>query len=142
MADPSSPYGFDVLVTDDMDAQGSSGSGVALVAAAIPHRLMADTLPLVGAPGGYVSFGVDVRRWVGEVTTPDLADTKGPELVMVLSRDPRLDPGSIAVQVTIADAGALYDLFITINAQTTTALPIALVVGVTSLTVDILSQGT
>lgn len=132
-----------MLVTDDMTASGASASGVDLLAAAIPHRLQADTLPLVGAPGGYTAFGIDVRRWVGEVTSQAAADAKGPQLVVVICRDTRIDPGSVAAEVLFEhDQGPLYDLLITITAKTTTARPIALVLGVTSLTVDILSQGT
>lgn len=147
-ADPGSPVGFDADVGTDLAPDGRSASGVQLVQSAMLHRLQADTLPLIGAPGGYVAFGVNVRRWVGEATMQSALDAKGPLLSMVLGRDPRIDAGSIVVSVTKAPpgttfaSGALVDLLITISARTTTGLPISLVFGVSAATVELLAQGT
>ena len=140
---PGDPLGYDCDVQADMFADGRSCSGARLVGNAILHRLMADTLPLIGAPGGFVQYGANVRRWVGEVTTQALADAKGPQLVSVIARDPRVDPASIVVTITPQKKpGALWDLLIQVQAATTNQLPIALVMGVSSVTVQILSQGT
>lgn len=141
-ADPSSPLGFDAFVDTDITATGASCSGDVLVGNAILHRFMEDTLPMIGAPGGFVDYGRNVRRWVGEVTTQGRADAKAPELAMVVARDPRVDPGSISVGVTVQPAGARHNLRIAVNARTTTQLPIAAVYGVTSATVERLAAGT
>lgn len=141
-ANPGDPLGYDAAVSTDLGPTGASCSGNALVENAILHRFMEDNLPMIGAPGGFVAYGKNVRLWVGEVTTQSRADAKAPELAMVVARDPRVDPGSISVSVTVRPAGALYNLVIAVNARTTTQLPIALVYGVSSATVERLAQGT
>lgn len=135
------PYGIDVAIALDMDPSGRSAYGVELVSNAILHRLTTDTLLLVGAPDDRVDFGVDVRQWVGEVTTQANADAKGPLIAIVIQRDPRIDPSSILVAVTVLPIGALYRLEISVTCRTTTALPVALVIGVNAISVDLLSQG-
>lgn len=145
--DPASPLGHDVDIVDDMQPDGRCCSGGRLVGNALLHRLMVDTLPLIGAPDGVVAYGEDVRKWVQECTTPARAAAKVPRLVAALSRDPRVDAASIRVSIlvkpslTFSDKSAV-DFAITISAQTTTGLPISLVVGVSSVTVELLSQGT
>lgn len=145
--DPGSPLGYDVDVNTDMLPDGRACSGARLVGNAIVHRLMEDTLPTIGAPGGVAEYGVNVRNWVQEATTQARAAAKGPQLAAVISRDTRVDPASIRVQLTVAPSvsfanGSAVDLGIVINAQTTTGFPIALVLGVSAVTVEILSQGT
>lgn len=145
--DPASPLGYDVDVELDMAPDGHACSGPRLVENALLHRLTADTLPLVGAPGGVVAYGKDVRTWVGECTTPARAAAKVPLLVVILSREPRVDPSSIRVAILVRPSltfanGSAVDLAITISARTTTGRPIALVVGVSKISVELLSQGT
>lgn len=144
--DPASALGYDVDVDTDMQPDGRACSGARLVGNAFLHRLMVDELPLIGAPGGVAAYGEDVRKWVGEATTPARAAAKVPRVVAALSRDPRVDPSSLRVtidvrpSITFADKSAV-DFAININAQTTTALPIALVVGVSKISVELLAQG-
>jgi hypothetical protein len=141
------PLGFDVWVRTDADPSGRSASGIELVENAILHRITTALIPLVEAQDGFVEYGEDVRSWVGETTTAAKADAKGPRLALVLQRDPRLDPTTIRATVTIAPAGtttpsgALVDLIVSIAATTTTGFPIALIVGVNSISVELLSQG-
>jgi hypothetical protein len=142
VADPADPYGYDVDVDTDMAVDGHACSGARLVGNALLHRLMADTLPMIDAPGGAVAYGEDVRKWIGECTTQERANAKIPRIVAALSRDPRVDPASLRVSIDLAATGALVDFAITITAQTTTGLPIALVVGVSKISVELLSQGT
>jgi hypothetical protein len=145
--DPTSPYGYDAFVLTDIMPDGRSCSGPMLVQNALVHRLMADTLPLTGAPGGVAQYGKDVRAWVGEATTQDSANAKGPELVAVLNRDDRLDPSQTKVQVvaspsTTFTGGSAYDLAIAISAVLTDGTPLAVIVGVNKWTVQaIASQG-
>lgn len=139
---PASPYGFDVDVGDDLQPDGRSASDAQLVANEIPHRLSADQLPLVGATGDFAPYGVDVRAWVGETTDQELANAKGPLLVMIVNRDPRIDRGRTAVQLQVQQDGDDYALTISIQAYLTNGLPIALVLGVSAVSVDLLSQGT
>ena len=143
LANPADPLGYDAFVDTDITPTGASCSGAVLVQNAILHRLMAETLPLIGAPGGRVSYGVNVRKWVQEVTNQELADAKAPLIAAVIARDTRVDPGSI--QVTVSPTvlkGALANFNISIQARTTTQLPIAMVVNVTAVTVQMLAQGT
>ena len=140
MADRNDPLGFDMHYAADLDPSGRSCSGAELVQDGMLHRLMVDTLPLTGAPGGVVAFGVNVMRWPGSVTTQARADAKAPEIAMVMARDPRIDPGSIQVDITLTPDGPDYDLEIAIDAMTTTGVPISFVAGVSSMTVDLLGQ--
>jgi hypothetical protein len=145
--DPASPLGYDVDVDDDMVVDGRACSGARLVGNALVHRLMADTLPLIEAPDGEVAYGEDVRKWVGECTTPARAIAKVPRVVAVLSRDPRVDAASLRVSITVKPSitfanGSAVDFAISITAQTTTGLPIAQVIGVSKVSVELLSQGT
>jgi hypothetical protein len=130
--------------TEDLDPLGRSSSDAELVEAAILHRLMVDKLPLVEAPGGEVDWGRNVRRWVGTITTQDRADAKAPELVMVIGRDPRVDNGSIRVDITLlpnsGDPSA-YTFEIAVDAQTVRGVPISMVLGVSGVTVEKLAQG-
>lgn len=141
-ADPGDPLGYDAFVDTDMTPTGASCSGTVLVQNAMGHRLQADVLPMIGAPGGFVAYGVNVRRWVGEVTTQALANAKAPLITMALARDPRLDPGRISVALTVMPVGALYNLQLAVEAYTTTALPITAVYGITAATVELLAEGT
>jgi hypothetical protein len=145
--DPSSPLGYDVDVDTDMAVDGHACSGARLVGNALLHRLIADTLPLIGAPGGVAAYGEDVRKWVGECTTPARAQAKVPRIVAALSRDPRVDPSSIRVTIDVNTSltfanGSAVDFAINITAQTTTGLPISQIVGVSKVSVELLSQGT
>jgi hypothetical protein len=101
-----------------------------------------DNLPMLGAPGGFIAFGKNIRRLVGQVTTQSRAEQLGPELAAVVNRDPRINPGLTSVALTVQPAGARYNLTIAVNATTTTALPISLVYGITAATVERLAAGT
>jgi hypothetical protein len=145
--DPGSPLGYDVDVDTDMQPDGRACSGARLVGNAILHRLTEDALPLTGAPGSLAPYGVDVRKWIGQVTTASQALAKGPQLAAVISRDQRVDPSSIAVLVTVAPSvtfanGSAVDLAIQVSARTTTQLPISLVFGISAATVELLAAGT
>lgn len=145
--DPNSPLGYDVDIDTDMAVDGHACSGARLVGNALLHRLQAKTLPLIGAPGGVVSYGEDAREWIGECTTQARANAKGPRIVAAFSRDPRVDPASIRVTIAMQPSvtfpdGSAVDLLIAITAQTTTLLPISLVLGVSKVSVELLSQGT
>lgn len=141
-ANPADPLGFDVWVREDIDPSGRSASGVELVENAIYHRLTTDQLFLVGSPDdGYVEYGEDVRKWVGEVVDQESANAKAPQLAIVLQRDPRISPASIAVSIDARLAGEKYAFTISITCRTTSELPIALVLGVNAVTVELLSQG-
>lgn len=148
MANPSDELGYDTDIVDDMLPDGRPCSGSRLVANAIAHRLMEDNLPMIGAPGGYIAYGVNVRRWAGEVTSQKIADAKAPLLAVVIGRDTRVDPGSISVAVTIDKSGTVLSdasraaLRIEVNARDTKARPIALVFAVSSASVELLAQGT
>lgn len=145
-ASPADPLGFDVYVGPlDLDPTGRSATGLELVEAAIVHRLTCEKIDLIDAPNGEIDFGVDVRKWVGEVTTPDDAPGKVPLIDEVLHRDLRI--ASTVVDVQIAPPGdALSDgstvaLLIYVTATTTTGAVIDRIVGVSAVSVEFLSQG-
>lgn len=143
--DPASPLGWDIDVDTDMQPDGRACSGARLVGNAILHRLMEDTLLKTGAPNGVIPYGKDARKLIGSTLTQPRADALGPAFAAVINRDPRIDPAQTRVVATVGPSlrfpsGEAVDLALSITAQTTTGLPIALVVGVSSLTVALLSQ--
>lgn len=133
----SSPYGIDVYLRDDIDPSGRSSSGVELVVNDLLHRLQEDRLLLVGAEGGFVDYGRDVRKLAGKSLTADSAGQEGALLQIVLERDPRVD--SMNVTVTAAQEGSLYAFAIDASGVLTNGRPIAFIVGVNDVTVDLLS---
>jgi len=141
-ASPDDPYGWDVYLREDIDPTGRSASGVELVRNAIYHRLTTDKLLLVDSPDdGYVDFGVNVQAWVNGPLTQDEASAKAPRLALAIQEDARIDPASIQVSIDVQGAGAEYQLIISVSCRTTTDLPVSLVLGVSGVTVALLSQG-
>lgn len=138
---PGDPLGHDMLVRLDLDPTGRSATGEELTEDAILHRLMADTLPLIDSPHGVQEYGEDVRRWVGEAMDAASASLKGQRLKIILERETRLLAGSIRCTVTPTPLDETYALRIDISARTTTSRPIALVIGVSAVTVALLAQG-
>lgn len=140
------PLGFDMYVGPvatggiDMLPGGDSCSGVQLVINGMVARSMADTLPMTDAPGGAVQFGRDVRGWVGSVAGTGTDNARAGELAIVYARDPRVDPGSLLVNLTSTQAGSQYAFQISVTARTTSGQPIAMILGVSALSVDILAQ--
>ena len=138
---PDDPLGFDVLVADDIGADGRTGTGAELAKWAIYHRLTTEKLYLIGAPGNLVDFGVDVRRWVGAAMTPASAAAKGPQVEIVVRRDPRIS--TVRAAVTLAGPSlAKYAMRIVVDATLVSGQTISLVLGVSAVTVDLLSLGT
>lgn len=148
MADRSSPYGFDMYVGPvgggvvDMTSDGRSCSGAELVRNALVARSMTNEISMIGAPGDVVPFGKDVREWVGQATAEGDDEARAQELAIVYARDPRVDAGSISVVIAATLAGSQYEFTIAVDARLTNGLPISMVIGVSSLTVELLaSQG-
>lgn len=141
--DPGNPYGYDVDVELDIAPDGRACSGSRLVTNAWLHRLLEDTLPLTGAPGGVVPYGRNVRNWIGEVTTPSAAAAKGPEIVAILNRDTRVDPSQTRVQLSVVPVdGAHVNLQLAVSGALTNGTPIGAVYSITKATVALLAQGT
>jgi len=146
MADRGSPLGYDTFVGPvpeggvDMLPAGDACSGATLVRNGMVARCLADTISMIGAPGDVIEFGVNVRAWVGSPVTDSTATRRAAELAVVFARDPRVDAGSITVDVAATAAGSQYDFTITINARTVTGVAISMVLGVNAITVDILAQ--
>jgi hypothetical protein len=142
-----SPLGFDAYVgpqpdgSVDLCPDGRSCGDVELVRNAIVARSMCESLVLTGAPGDVIPFGVDVRSWVGEAGDDDTAAGHQQELVIVYARDPRIDTGSIVVTITATPTNPEVDFTIAVSCRTTTQRPIALVMNVSAVTVDLLAQG-
>ena len=136
---PNDRLGFDLWIGEDMDPSGRNATGRELIVNGAIHRLTSDLLPLVGAPDGYAEFGEDVRRWVGLALTQAQASARGVLLVEVLQRDPRVETADVVVTVT--RASSLYDLTISITIYPVGGSePIPLVVGVSAVSVDLLSE--
>ena len=118
-------------------------SGLELVINKMVARSMAETLPLAGAPGGFIDFGENCPGWVGSPWTPGIAAQRATRLALVYGRIQALDPGSIVVAVTQGTGrGGQYDSLIRVSARTTTGLPLSVVLGVSAISVDLLSRGT
>ncbi len=142
----ASPHGFDLYVGPvgagivDMTREGRACSGPELVRNALVWRCMADTISEINAPGGVVAFGRDVRAWVGSPMTDAIAKQRQQELTVIFNGHPCIDPAGTVVEVRAARAGSQYALAIDVTARTTDALPIAFLLGISALTVDILAD--
>ncbi len=149
---PADPLGYDVYLDEDITGNGRSATGAELVANAIPHRLMADTIPQIGAPNGVKDFGVNVRLWIGEPLT-FRADGSSPELDAkvalvdaALHRDPRIAFNDIAITkappgATLAD-GSQAMIQLAITTTTVTGVTISRIVGVSAVSVGFLASET
>ena len=147
-ANPADPLGYDASVGTDLGPTGASCSGVDYVSNAILHRFMEDSLPMLGAPGGFVAYGKNLRRLVGQVTWVSRAEQLGPELAMVVNRiarndgTPLIDPSKTAVALTVQPVGARYNLTVAVNATTINGPSLSLAYGISSVTVQSLAAGT
>jgi hypothetical protein len=140
-ASASDPLGYDMKVGTDLDPSGRSATGIELVHDALLHRLQENRLLMIGAPGGVIDFGVDVRQWVGEALSESELAARAPIVEEVLRRDPRI--ADITVRVTRgtgADASR-WPLRISIQATTITGETIDRIVGIDQVTVEFLAVG-
>jgi hypothetical protein len=147
---PNDPLGFDAYLDEDLAPNGRSATGEELVANAIPHRLMADTLPCIDAPSGVKEFGVNVRRWAGEPltfradgTSPQL-DTKVAQIDAALQRDPRIAKNTIVLSqappgTTLTD-GSQAVFQIALTSTLITGATVSRVVGVSAVSVGFLAS--
>lgn len=133
------PLGYDVWIREDMAEDGRSATGLELVSNAIAHRLTTEALPSIGAPGGWADYGVDVRRWCGLTTTAQQAAARGPQASEVIQRDERIETADVIVSLSGPSTG--YTLKLDVTATTVQGQTISLVLGVSSVTVDILAEG-
>lgn len=150
MASPSRSdnLGFDLFVGPqpggvvDMTPSARAATGIELVQNKLIALSMADTIDMVGAPGGKVDFGEDVRRWVGSPTTPSIIAQRQQRLSVVYARERRINPSTLAVAIATQLVGARYSFTIRVTARTwpPASLPIDLLLGVNALTVDFLAQ--
>lgn len=140
------PLGFDAYVGPvpgggvDLLPDGRGATGVELARNEIVARSMTDTIPMIGAPGGRRDFGRDVRAWVGSPLTEASRASRAQELAVVYARSPRLDTGSIRVIVDATPVGSRYNFAITVEARTTTAQPVSMVLGINAISVDIIAK--
>ncbi len=137
---PADPLGYDAFLDEDLDAGGRSATGLELVTNAIPHRLMADDLLCIDAPGDRIPFGVDVRKWVGAAVTQDDLDAKIPLVDAALHLDERI--AATRITMGLQPASSLVAFTIGIEALTVTGEVISRVVGVSSVSVAFLAGST
>ena len=140
--------GFDVVIGPsasglvDMARNGRTATGAELAANEMIARCLADTIPCIGAEGGVIDFGKDLRRLVGAAMDQDDADRLGAEMGVIFNRSPRLDPGATSVRVNIDRVGANYAFTLDVEARTAAdGIPISLRLGVNAITVAQLAQG-
>ena len=136
---PNDPLGFDVYLREDIASDGRSATGIELVNNAILHRITTGLLLLTGAPEGQADYGEDLTTWCGQGLTRSQVEARGPTIAAIVQRDPRVAFADAAI--TLASPRGLYELTVTITGQTVTGQPIALVLGVSSVTVDLLAEG-
>lgn len=133
------PLGYDVFLREDIATDGRAATGLELVSNAILHRLTTGMLLLIGAAEGETDFGEDARTWCGATITEGQANARGPQVAAIIQRDPRID--TCDVTVALAGPSTGYTLTMTIEAKTVTGQTIDLIVGVSSIAVDILAEG-
>jgi hypothetical protein len=102
---PGDPLGYDAFFDDDLDAGGRTATGLELLANALPHRLMADTLPCIDAPDDTIPFGVNVRNWIGVATTQEDLDARIPLVDAALHLDPRVASTRVTMGLPPAPGG-------------------------------------
>lgn len=141
IANRADPLGFDMRVREDLEPSGRAATGIELAADEMLHRLMADTLSLVGAPGGQVEFGENVRMWIGEALDQNALDTRAPRLEEVLRRSPRLASVTVSLSVAAGDDASRFTFLIHIHATTISGQTIDRIVGVSQVSVEFLAQG-
>lgn len=147
MASPSinDPLGYDAYLAADLDRTGRSATGAELVDAAIPHRLMCRQLPKIGAPGGVVDFGEDVREWIGEPLDDASAATKATLIDVALQRDERIAKTDVVVSAAppgvAMDRGGMADLLIALTYTLITGQTVSRVLGVNGISVEFLAGG-
>lgn len=145
VASPDDPLGYDVFVSDDIAEDGREATGQELVQNAIMHRLTTEKQFLVDGENadadGLVDFGVDVRTWVGAAEAEGGPEARAAMLRDVLRREPGLDASTIDVEIETSASGSKWDFSIRVTARTTTELPIALLLNVNAVTVELLAQG-
>lgn len=99
------PLGLDAYLAEDLDAGGRTATGLELLANALPHRLMADTLPCIDAPDDSIAFGVNVRNWIGVATTQEDLDARIPLVDGALHLDPRVASTRVTMSLPAAPGG-------------------------------------
>ncbi len=98
-----------------MSSDGRACSGIELVRNAMIGRCMADVIPCIGAPGGFLAWGEDVRSWVGSPFTDSLVQQRQQRLAVIFGRDDRVDRGTLSVRVGVTLAGPSYDFGIAVD---------------------------
>ena len=141
MASRSSPLGYDMHVRVDMDRNGRSSSGPELVGNAILHRVTTGNIPLIESDSDYIEYGEDVRLWVGEALTQERLNARAAGLGPIIERDPRVVEVE-AIGILTTSPGSIWDFELTVAAKLRTGETISQVIGISSVTVDILAQGT
>jgi hypothetical protein len=137
--DPSSSLGFDWSYAADMFPDGRSASGGDLVGNAILHRLTTDALPLIDSDNDFVEFGDDVRKWPGEGFTVDSLGARAAGIGPVVERDPRVSTAEVTGEM--AEADGLWSFKLRVSALLRTGETIERVIGVSSVTAELLAGG-
>lgn len=147
---PGDELGFDAYLDEDIAANGRSATGVELVVNAMPHRLMAETIPCIDATNGVKEFGVNARLWVGEPltfradgTSPEL-DAKVALVDAALQREPRIAFNQIAFSKA-KDGALLADksqaaFQIAITSTLVSGVQVSRIVGVSAISVGFLAS--
>jgi len=130
---------------DESDVEDLYGhiekQGIELVEDALLHRLQEGQLLMVGAPGGVIDFGIDVRLWVGEALSDAALTAKNPQVEEVLRRDPRVADVTVRITRTIGADASRWSLRIAIRALTVNGETINRIVGVSQVSVEFLAEG-
>lgn len=131
MATPD--FGTDISSLPDLDPVGALRTGAVVLAEAIGRRLITQRGTLVDS----LNYGTDVRAYVNEVASSGTAIT---QVKAAIERECRLDE-----RVMGADAEVWYDapsstMGVVLSLTTATG-PFRLVLGVTSVTLQVLQTG-
>lgn len=140
MPNPNDPLGFDVYARNDIDRGGRSSSGAELATNAILHRITEGVLPLVDSESGFVDFGDDVRRWIGLGLTQEGLDARAAALGPIIERDERVRSADVTGTLAPGPSSA-WAFQINVAAQLRTGETISLAIGVSDVSVQLLSEG-
>jgi hypothetical protein len=142
MANRSDPLGYDLDVGPrasgrvDLYRDARACSGVQLARNEIVSRLMSDTIKMIGAPGGVIDWGYDVRADIGSPGGPNQT-----RIALVIGRSKRILTGSIRVDVQRQATGAHHAYTVKIDARTVNGEDVNLLLGITDATVERIAAG-
>lgn len=131
---------LDLWCETDIDPGGREASGAELVGQDILHRLTTGVVPLVDSEEGFVEYGEDVRLWAGAELTEDELAARAATLGPIIERDECVREAEVTSELTTAP-GSLWTFRLNVTATLRTGETITRIIGVSSVTAELLAEG-